>query len=324
MLLKDFFQKQPPQAPLGELEEIELWNSFWKFLKKETDLCIINPLDELITNPLYGHFINGLTQGRGVAKFTHEPLKTYKHELKSESPFSVYFLNESDDAEKMKFRKKNGFVIGFNDDYIDGWSKLKMLHLPTSIPIRKTINDCIIKTWYDLKPFILPFTDVVMVDSYILSDPSLVPSNLEQIMKVLDESTPVKYNFTLVTFEGGRKGQIDYYYDMLLGIKRRHGLKATISLLLCDSVWKEHDRFIMTNYTRWTSGDSFNYFDAKGQLVTKGTEMHVLPLVDPELHQSSSSILQSLRLLIAQYSQHNASQRVKGEIEKNKLLYDCR
>ncbi len=137
-------------------------------------------------------------------------------------------------------------------------------------------------SWARLGEYLTPFTDVVIVDGYIFSDSSLVPSNLEQIIVELDKATPVKFNLTILSFAGEGIKKIDGQteYDNLQALKQRLNLKCDIELIFTPREMKEHDRHIITNYIRIKSGDSFNYFNSKGEVITKGTEISMGSMVN--------------------------------------------
>jgi len=280
-LFSTFIAQQPERIPLGTEYENDLWNSFWSFLKSKTNLTLyeiqeLSDFDEIM--------LAQLSTGRGdtIIKYEERPFSAYKYKVKCDEPLTFFCIKEESEIIRKKYRKKNGYIFAFREDLMETWDKLSLLSLKCIHPIRKNVQvDDGFMSWSKLGDYLTPFTDAVFIDNYIFNDPSLIPSNLEQILVELDRATPVKYNLTILTFHGAdNKVNGQQSYDVLKEIKQRNSLKCNIELVLAPRMLKEHDRQIITNYIRVKSGDSFNYFNSRGEIVTRGTEISFGSLVN--------------------------------------------
>jgi hypothetical protein len=294
-ILADFFSNRPQPTPLGDVDDNLRWDSFWKFLKSETDLFIDNPKELDSNNKL---FLSALTTGRGEAKIAPKMDlldSPYKNILKAKSVHSFYCIDVPNQLEQRKFNSKNGYLIGFVHNYFEKWSKLKLLRSKSILPVRNEIKGPVFSEWKMLEEYLTPFTDAVLVDNYILSDDTLIPSNFEQIVTQLDKATPVKYNLLIVTFEGDKiklNGQT--LFDKIKELKRKNNWKCDFGLILTTRAVKEHDRVIFTNYLRIKSNDSFNYFNSKNEIITKGTDISFGSMADPDEAHSARAALNSI------------------------------
>jgi hypothetical protein len=275
-LLSAFIATQPERIPLGTAYDNARWNSFWEFIKSKTDLTLsqtdgLNDLDKMM--------LTQLSSGRGDTNigFSDKAFSCYKNKVKCDEPLTFYCINEENETNRKKYRDKNGYLFAFDNDLLATWEQFSLLPLKLKYPIRKSIEQDkdAFTSWSKLGDYLTPFTDVVLIDNYILNDASLIPSNLEKILVELDKATPVKYNLSIFTFEGGRdKLDGKKAYDGLKEIKMRLNLKCDIELILANRAVKEHDRGIFTNYLCIRSGDSFNYFNSKGEIITHGTDLN--------------------------------------------------
>lgn len=166
-----FIAKQPERIPLGTEYDNARWNSFWEFFKSKTDLTVYQ------TNKLSDAenvMLTQLSTGRGETKIKYEdkPFTCYKNKVKCEEPLTFYCIEEDSDNNKKKYRDKNGYLFAFKDDLLTTWEKLSLLPLKLKHPVRKSIEQGLngFNTWTKLSDYLTPFTDVVLIDNYILND----------------------------------------------------------------------------------------------------------------------------------------------------------
>jgi hypothetical protein len=302
----------------GNVNDYNNWNSFLEYLRTKTNLFI--HANE--TDPLSGQLLKLFSTNRGesTVQMLEKFQKPHKSIFKPQSPHTVFYLDENNDEVKNTYRRKNGFHFGFNNDYQKKFQCLVLNNLPEDCSVRRTAEKPFNK-WTELQKYLLPFTDVVFVDNYIMSDESLIPSNLEAIMIELDKASPVKYNFTLVTYEGNReKLYTRKCYQILENIKMKHKLKANISLVVTTRSEMEHDRTIIMNYLRIYSGDSFNYFSSKDEIITRGTEIHFQSLSSPDKFNAAKAALSDISNSISGMKKKFGDKYIKGNL-KNSLLH---
>lgn len=316
-ILFEFFHDQPDQFPIGDLEENRIWTAFFTFLRCETDVIVYNFKDLRLEDEI---FINNLTTGRGHTKIILDEKKInhQNFKLKSDKPLTFYCLSEELEENRQNFLKKNGYLIAFDDDYLEKWKKLRFLN--QSLSVRKKYSEFI--KWTQLKNFLFPFTDVIIIDRYIFSDSSLIDSNILEILKNLDAATPLPYNLTIFTIEErDQRKRIDYRIieGKLIAYKQKYNLKYNFEIIITPySIEKEHDRNILTNYIKIFSGDSFNYFNSNGEIITN-TEIQFASLAIEDKFLSAKNILRDIAMTINDIKKNNSENYVFGKC-KNQLL----
>jgi len=274
-ILSVFFSNQPERIPIGSEYDNARWNSFWEFIKSKTNLSLYQ-IDEL--SNIEKLMLTQLSSGRGntTLSTSDKPFSSHNNKVKCSNPLSIFCIEENNEANRKNYRTKNGYIFAFKDDLLTEWEKVSLLPLKLRLSVRKGVakNQNTFISWTQLSNYLTPITDVVIVDNYILSDQSLIPSNIEKIMEELNKATPVKFRLTIFTFEGD-KHKLDGQetYRILSEIKVRLNLKCEIELIISNRLNKEHDRCIFTNYLTIRSGDSFNYFSSDGTIITHGTDI---------------------------------------------------
>ncbi|MBN1186677.1 MAG: hypothetical protein JXB49_30650 [Bacteroidales bacterium] len=319
-LFSTFIAQQPARIPVGDVYENERWTSFWSFLKSKADV-ILYGIDSLSEPDMI--MLNNLTTGRGetTIQFIDNPISSYKNKVKCDEPLTFFCMDEASEFDQKKYREKNGYLFAFNNDILNVWERLSLIPLKLIYPIRKEVNNVEgFISWAKLGDYLTPFTDAVLVDNYILNDASLVPSNLEKILCELDKATPVPYNLTILTYLGDGNNRIDgdKAFESLREMKQRLNLKFKMELVLAPRTFKEHDRQIITNYIRIKSGDSFNYFNSHGSVITHGTEIVFGSLADVGERNSAFATLTDISEKIEKIKQNHADSVFGGC--KNLLL----
>ncbi|NEW85301.1 MAG: hypothetical protein GZ094_23465 [Mariniphaga sp.] len=316
-VIEQFLVQDKPNI-LDDVNFVSLWTSFRKFLKKECILEIVN-----YEKSSKSRFIQEFRTGLGDTEFTivQKFKEPFKCEIKDINPFTFYCLAEELQVKRRKYRLKNGLLFAFLDDYLSVWQDLSITKKPRIQYIKENFNGIIFKSWAKLSDYLLPFTDVVISDNFLLSRTDLVEWNLKAILIKLDKTTQVKYNLTIISFEG-TKYKLDgkKEYDNLISFKQDNRLKFELSFILSrEREIKEHDRGIFMNYLWIDSGDSFNYFDSRNNVVTSGTKISFNSLTSPDNFNSSKAALENLTAIINNIKQKFPDTNTFG-ILKNRLL----
>lgn len=140
-----------------------------------------------------------------------------------------------------------------------------------------------INKWEDLNNFTSPCTDIIIVDQYILSSPELYDSNLYKLISILaSKSGDNKINIVIFTLKDNydKRTNIKFIPDwdeIYTKIRKCCGGKSRPNVTFVTAskyMLQEHDRTIFTNYKLFSSGDTFNYFDSKGERITNGRYFH--------------------------------------------------
>lgn len=320
-IINEYARTQPcHDLGSGMEDESEIWKSFFKYLRTKTNLFIYeNEID-----PLSAQLLKLFSTNRGDSKIKilEKFKKPYKSFFKPETPHTVYYLNERVVEDKKKYRRKNGFLFGFNDDYLDIYQNLNLdsPKLPKKVSVRKSAQKNGFQSWSDMQKRLLPFTDVLLVDNYILSNDFRIKDNLEKIMIELDKASTVSYNFTLVTYAGDPVNELNIKdsYKRLQDIKIKNKLKANISLVITTRLEKEHDRCIIMNYLMIDSGHTFNYFDSRNNVIPK-TTISFNSLCETDVFNTAKDVLKDISTSISDMRKKDCEKYISGNLKNNLL-----
>lgn len=351
-ILLDFFTKRPELPPFGEPEDVDLWNSFWRFLQKKTNLDVRNYDKD---NRFHKQFFTQLTTGCGNSDIVipdESPIHK-KGKLLSEKLGSFYCIDESDEEYRSKLENENGCVVAFKDNYKKYWEQLILFHLPKTLSVTKDtyLKEYNFESWDLLNNYLTKFTDVVIVDNYIFSwDNDIIAENFQRILINLNKATPVKFNLTIYTYERGlnprfinqdkeviiekvNEENAENIIELVERIIKDCGINCSVKLIFADAEVKEHDRGIFTNYLRIKSGHSFNYFyylklivgeERRIRLMTRkkikitDTEIDFFPLVYPNNRGVAAKTLTRINRSIKDI-EHRKPESVYGNCENNLL-----
>lgn len=145
----------------------------------------------------------------------------------------------------------------------------------------------------------LPCSDIVINDRYLFKDDyALVEYNLGHLLTALAHGAKNKLNivvFTkndaLVKFEYNNANKI-----IKKTIENVTGIKPNITFVTSNDNSKlPHDRFVITNYRLIRSGDSFNYFNTKGEKITNGGSLDIDSLAKYDTYLYANSLIEKLQ-----------------------------
>lgn len=302
-IFSEFVRSEPKGVLENSEDEISLWRAFWSFIKSGSNLNIVNLPVNL--PELEASYYRLLTTGRGDSTITISDKFNQPHRFqfpKDTPGNSVYFIDETLEN-VVKYRKRNDFIFALKEDYRDVFSKMALLNskkYPDEISVRKNASVGL-KNWEQLLEYIISFSDVVISDNYLLSDKALMESNLVRIVELLTKAKGRSINLIVLSFEGDKaeerlycESEIEYLRSSL----KKRGVESKISIALSTRRLKEHDRGIFTNYLRFTSGDTFNFFLSSGELATKGTDVFISSYCYPHKAQVAETALKSIRKII--------------------------
>ncbi len=160
-----------------------------------------------------------------------------------------------------------------------------------------------LNNWSKLMDYQSPCSDIIICDQYIIKNESLLDFNLYKLLlQLCYSSTQSKMNiviFTLKEFNGCRSVDCSIIKNKIQQIlEEKTGLKPNVAIITGSSQkLGEHDRTIFTNYKLYNSGDSFNYFNSKGEIITKGRFFHVYSLVSKDNKVTACLFLKDMQIL---------------------------
>ena len=180
-----------------------------------------------------------------------------------------------------------------------------------------------IKEWKDLLLGNIPLTDIIITDPYIFSDYDLLPNNLYSLLKELTKrlkDSQSKINIVILTLPeltlpNGRR--VKPNFDKILSdikneVKKIIGATPNVTFILSREKDK-HDRMIITNYISYDSGDSFNFFDSRQRIITKGDTWHINSHMKLENLHNSQELLKDVQEIINRVSRLNNSNLIIGD-----------
>ena len=246
-------------------------------------------------------FIKTLSEGIGNKKINYIPEKFPTRSLKSNSHnnftveelLSVYFIND-DSLDKLK-NKEDLLIADVGEEMTI--FKMLFLHNEDYKFERKLRIGSQFQSWVDFGNYYCPYTDLIIVDNFILSDTSLFETNLQGLIEnTLKEGLRKKVN--IIIFLKADQENIPFS-------ELKSKLKSLVEAKYTDSPnitlvkhYTEHDRTILKNFVRVYSGDTFNYFLSNGQKTTKGKEIHFVSIADKENYNLYLEMLADLQKII--------------------------
>ena len=164
-------------------------------------------------------------------------------------------------------------------------------------------------SWKHLSNWVRPATDIIFIDRFILDDVSLYESNLYSLLECLTEkNSEMKMNIVII-ISNDKTGsmppeKIKSEIERKISAKnRRFSVNVTIVPLSYDL--REHDRTIVTNYIRYHSGDSFNYFNSRHGVETKGRDFNISSLASIQNHNLVKNLLRDIQQKIDEQKKRN-------------------
>lgn len=290
-------------------------------IKKETDADVLQ-------------WITTMVDGTGVNKvsylsepFPARPLKSNMHITFNSSQLSAVYLINDEKVEQLK--NKGCFLIAPEGEEINILSHLIIKDSDYSFDKKIRISD--MQRWSAFNDHLSPCSDIILVDQYILCDEGIYEYNLFSLIKtLLLYVNDAKTSIVIIT----RKS----HYIKEIGAdltpdwnKVKEGIKSAaesvcktkpnVTFVLSPTDIGEHDRTIFTNYRRVYSGDSFNYFDSKGTVISRGKEVHLCSMADADNYQLGFRLLNDIQRLINTAKKRN-DDLIIGDRKSNYLNFD--
>ncbi|WP_397445938.1 hypothetical protein [Polaribacter sp. R77954] len=305
----------------------ELFDDCNKLLKKQLNVYFNFPKNELKENQLLLQWITTLSQGIGDHNEIKFDYKEPSRPLKSNSSIgfcatkltSAYLL---EDEETDKFKASGCVLVGNVGEEIEIFNKLFLNQNDYNFEKKWRINGDDFKTWKDLENYSFPLTDVLIIDPFILknkdTDTDTIDLNLVEYLKIICKDSFTKANIIVVT----NPANSDYEYQeikqkIINALTTVLGKRPKFTLILTR---REHDRCILTNYKRIYSGDTFNFWNAKRQKITKGREISYSSLAKRENHNLAIELIKDVQSTI-DFLKENNPEYIFGDKASNFLNF---
>lgn len=304
-----------------------------RMLKKHCSIDFIFPKDDLKeSSELMKWFTTFFTDGVGQNSFHFDkpsilprPLKSNVHKLINTNPenLSSIYLLDGDDAQKIK--DIGTLLISPVGQEVETLSNL----IFEDGQYNDTIDVTQFKSWDEILPYTSPVTDIILIDSFILSDDTLYDSNLCTLFKKVCHNLRAKVNIVIFTLPANynkiRKIEITPDFDRIRqeikkNVESITGYTPDVTIVLSREL-NEHDRTLFTNYKTFVSGDSFNYLDSQGKRITNGRYLHVSSHVYTNNYKMFRNFYTDMQQLVDKIKQKNNPDLIKGDKESNYLNF---
>lgn len=301
-----------------------------RMLKNKFDIYFNFSKSEIENNPEVKNWIAYMNQGfSGSISFCDDifpmrPLKSNTHKSFNINQLSAVYM--VDDI-KTNVVKNNGcFLISNIGEEIDVLSQLIIKGSDYSFDKKMKLSN--LKSWSDLENYISPCSDVIIIDQFIFSDENICCYNIYPLIsEVVKLARNTTINIVIVTMS--RYINNGYSFepnwdkirkDICTSIKKITKQPPKVTFVLPSKKIGEHDRTIFSNYKRIYSGDSFNYFNSKGEIITRGREIHICSFADRENLELGLDLIADVQNIIDELKKRNCEQ-IKGDKVCNYLKF---
>ncbi|MEB2786508.1 hypothetical protein [Algoriphagus persicinus] len=294
-------------------KDIDFREDCIKMMKKHLDVYFNFSKSEVPKNESLLSLLKILTSGVGTTskKFMEDaipsrPLSLDCHQGMSFKKLVSMYLADDDNIKKVQ--QVGAINLGGVGEEFELFNRIFLLNreykFERKFRIGKPTKGNLVpffERWEDLSEFSYPMSDILIIDSYILDDKSLLSSNFYKLLEIFGSIPRHCLNIIIYTNHSNINvsfGELERYVKKLF--KKNIGYIPNITLIPVRSQRDikslvEHDRTILTNSYRIYSGDSFNYFNSKGEKITKGKEISFSSLGDRDNYLLAESLLSDVQ-----------------------------
>lgn len=285
----------------------ELYADCLKTMQKQLNVYFNFKKEDIAKDDILMAWFKYFTSGVGVKnkqlfneeKFPLRPLKSNTYNgFDKQQLSSIYLLND----ERIGLLKEKGAVlVGSPGEEFDVFNQVFFFQGDYKFEKKFKIGSPHFNKWNDLATYSSCVSDILFIDSYILSDSAMIDVNFIPFLKTLVAKSKCKIN--LVLFVNNDLVNV-VYSDLSLKVRAAidsvTGIKPNFTLIKVRDQrgvpsYAEHDRTVFTNYIRVYSGDTFNYFKSDGSKLTKGREIHYSSFGDSENHNLSLELVNDIQ-----------------------------
>lgn len=176
----------------------------------------------------------------------------------------------------------------------------------------------------------LPLTDIIVMDRYLGGQISeLADYNINKLLEILVERVKAEVNIVFFCnksyYNKDLKLNINpdweqFRKDVKSKVKNKTGFNCNVTIVFYPQKEPPHDRMVFTNYMLYRSGDSFEYFNSKGESVSKGKSLDVNSLAKKDNFDFAISVIKDMQALYESIYKLN-SDMVIGDKKSNYLKF---
>ncbi|MCS3642240.1 hypothetical protein [Salinibacter ruber] len=278
--LRKLLRSKPDPISDSDQDWMGIWQSVFSFLRRRARVIVDGREEKVLDSEVLTHVLLSDGQPQNVE---FEPGISEQIDGKNgwlgEEPFSVFFFEECDTPLRM-LREKTGLLFLCHDELNSRWPRLFQSNTIDLHGDNSTFE------WNDLSPHARPLNTIIIADKYAyqqLASHSNFTQNLGDLLETLLPDHTPEHPIDIAIVTGLQKAVAERYEVRDLFQTARSFLDdkfghLDIHLRLLDFDQNQHeDRFLITNYGIFFSGDSFDYFREDGSL-RKNTLVKYLPM----------------------------------------------
>lgn len=255
-------------------------------------------------------------------KFPDRPLKSNAYlSMDNEQLGSIYLL---DDVKIDNLKESFTIIAGAPGEEVQTISRIFLHNEDYKFDKKLKIAGAEFSNWEDLGKYPFESTDILIVDQFILSDKEGVTNNLLPLLSILSNKSKSKLNLVIYTKHiEGYQTYDDVKSDIRKAVSGVTGKRINLTIVQYRDqrdvkvIQAEHDRTIFTNYSRYYSGDTFNYWHPDGTKRTKGRELHIAGYGNKENHTLALELISEIQ----EYIDSLPDEMIEGDKKSNFLSF---
>ncbi|GFD76962.1 hypothetical protein KUL113_63820 [Tenacibaculum sp. KUL113] len=302
----------------------ELFSDCVKLLKRQLNVHFNFSKSKLKENDKFMSLARKLTEGVGNTEtsfdnnFPSGSLKANTFNNFNDTQLSSVFWIDNEEVSKLK--NTGSVIVAEPGEEISTIKGLFFNQDDYLFEKKYRIGDKGFEKWSDISNITLPLTDIVIADPYLFAkkDGDDTIKNTIDCLTNLSSKSFVRVN-AVVFINPAYTTYTDDEIKIAIrkGLKDSTGIKPNVTII---KTRKGHDRTILTNYKRVYSGDTFNYWNDKGVLLSKGVEIAFSSLANSDNHTLFNSLITDLQSVI-NFNKQNKTEYNLGDKVSNYLTF---
>ena len=300
-----------------------------RMLLNKFDLKFTFPKEEIAEDAAILQWITIMNDGfKGAVTWNENhpqrPVKSNSHTGFDRNQLSSVYLI---DDERIQQLKEYGLLLyGGVGSEIEVLSSLIMgadYEFTKQLPIKKLTH------WNNISSFTSPCSDIILVDQYLFCFQELYDVNVyELICEICSHANDAKINIVILTlpqcYDKRTKTSFTPNWSNIRDkiksvVASRIGKSPNVTFALSSSLG-EHDRTIFTNYKSIESGDTFNYFNSRWEVISSGRHIEIFSLANREFYDNSMKFVSDMQDVINNIKKVNKD-NILGDQKSNYLTF---
>ena len=261
---------------LASNNEIANWNHLFELIYHKSELSLFDCKKEDLVlkakaNPFYQKLINQSLTGATRLNFNsnlNPELIDWK-----QVPFgSLHYYRGS-----ILSKPQNLLICN-----LDSWKdEIGSVSSAKSFQVSSVVGNNTFPGWQFLEKINLPCDAAIIFDRYVLKKPSDLDNNLFAILSNLIPKNGLnEFHLTIMAKKSECSDFLKTKNKIETFLNKNYNSKVKVGFVLADKDLP-HDREILTNYYRISSGNSFNYYSPQNNIVVN-TKLDFIPVLSTD------------------------------------------